>query len=238
MISVIIPVYNQGKKLSKCLESLLAQSIKDIEVIIVNDGSSDSTQEVAEKARASFESEGIKYQVLKHENQGAPAARNSGFQIARGKYTLFCDADTIFKPDCFKIMLENLEAHQEASYVYSAFYWGKKLFRLSPFSERKLKDMPFIHTNSLIRTEHFPITGWDENIKRLQDWDLWLTMLDEGHIGYWIDRPLFKICPKGTMSDWLPSFAYKLFPFLSKVKKYHKAVAIIKEKHRLSKPSK
>lgn len=232
MISIIIPVYNQGGKINKCLKSILAQSIKDFEVIIVNDGSTDSSQKVAEKARVGFEKQGLNYKVLRQENQGAPTARNAGFQEAKGKYLLFCDSDIVLKPDCLKMMLENLEAHPEASYVYSSFYWGRKIFRLNPFSRRKLKEMPFIHTTSLIRANHFPETGWDQSIKRFQDWDLWLTMLEEGHIGYWIDRPLFKVAStKGTISDWLPSFAYKLFPFLPGVKKYYKAMAIIKEKH-------
>lgn len=233
MISVIIPVYNQEKRLKKCLKSLLEQTIKDIEVIIVNDGSTDRSQEIAEKMRPEFENLGIKYKILEHENGGAPRARNSGFQVARGKYTLFCDADSILKPDCLETMLENLEAHSDISYVYSAFWWGKKLFRLSPFSEEKLREMPYIHTMSLIKTDHFPITGWDESIKKLQDWDLWLTMLDGGYVGYWIDKPLFKIHPNGTMSNWLPSFAYKLLPFLPGVRKYNKAVAAIKKKHNL-----
>ncbi|MBD3247984.1 glycosyltransferase [Candidatus Falkowbacteria bacterium] len=234
MISIIIPVYNQAKKLKKCLKSILSQTYKDIEVIVVNDGSTDKSQEIAEEMKPKFEELDISYRILKHKNEGAPAARNGGFQVAKGKYTLFCDADAVLKEDCLETMLDNLERRPEASYVYSAFYWGKKLFKLCPFSAKKLKEMPYIHTISLIKTEHFPITGWDEGLKRLQDWDLWLSMLKEGHIGYWIDRPLFRICPNGTISDWLPSFAYKLLPFLPKVRKYNQAVATIKEKHHLN----
>ncbi len=234
MISIIIPVYNQAKFLKKCLQSILDQTYKDNEILIVNDGSTDDSGEVAENFRPKFEELGVRYEVLTHDNEGAPAARNSGFQIAKGEYTLFCDADAVLKPDCLQTMLDNLKNHPEASFVYSAFYWGRKLFKLCPYSAAKLKKMPYIHTVSLIKTEHFPVTGWDQNIKRLQDWDLWLTMLDQKHIGYWIDEPLFKIHPKGTMSDWLPSFTYKLLPFLPAVKKYNQAQKIIKEKHHLN----
>lgn len=234
MISVIIPVYNQAQLLKKCLKSILEQTYKDIEVIIINDGSTDKSGETAAEFREKFEELGINYRVLKHENEGAPAARNSGFQVSKGEYVIFCDADAVLEPRCLEIMLENLKQHPEVSFVYSAFRWGRKLFKLSPYSKAKLREMPYIHTISLIRTKDFPITGWDQNIKRLQDWDLWLTMLEEGHTGYWIDRPLFRIQPGGTMSDWLPSLAYKLLPFLPKVKKYNQAKETIKKKHKLN----
>ena len=91
-----------------------------------------------------------------------------------------------------------------------------------------------MHSASFIRREHFSSVGWDESIKKLQDWDLWLTMLEQGHTGIWIGQILFKAQTGGTMSSWLPSFAYKLFPFLPSVKKYKKAVKIIKKKHGLS----
>jgi len=63
---------------------------------------------------------------------------------------------------------------------------------------------------------------------------LWLRMTAQGKKGLWLDKILFTIAPGGTISSWLPSFAYKLLPFLPAVKKYQKAMAIIKEKHELS----
>ena len=95
--------------------------------------------------------------------------------------------------------------------------------------------MPYIHTMSLIRANDFPKHGWDENIKKLQDWDLWLTMSSQGKKGIFIDKFLFKIYPGGTMSSWIPSIFYKIFPFLPKVKKYNRAVKAIKDKHHLCK---
>jgi hypothetical protein len=86
---------------------------------------------------------------------------------------------------------------------------------------------------SLIRRSDFPETGWDESIKKLQDWDLWLTMLEQGHVGLWINKILFRVTPGGTISSWLPAAAYKLLPFLPAVKKYKAAVKIVKAKHGL-----
>jgi hypothetical protein len=146
----------------------------------------------------------------------------------------FCDADAVLKPRALEKMLYTLESNPTASYCYSSFLWGRKTFKLWPFDPEKLKEMPYIHSMSLIRREHFPESGWDESIKKLQDWDLWLTMLENGYYGVYIDEVLFKVKPGGTISSWLPAFAYKYFKFLPAVKKYNRAVKIIKEKHNLS----
>ncbi|MBU2456405.1 glycosyltransferase family 2 protein, partial [Patescibacteria group bacterium] len=234
MISIIIPIYNQADKLPKCLDSILNQTYKNYEVIIVNDGSTDNVNEVIKKfndvGSRTPDTPDILY-ALRVMRKGAPSARNYGFKKSQGNYILFCDADIILKPTALKIMLKTLNKHQEASYVYSSFLWGWKLFKVGEFNPEKLKTGPCIHTTALIRKEHFPKFGWDESIKKLQDWDLWLTMLEQNHIGYWIDQVLFTAQPGGTISNWLPSFVYRLFPFLPSVKKYKKAVKIIKEKH-------
>jgi hypothetical protein len=94
--------------------------------------------------------------------------------------------------------------------------------------------MPYIHTTTLLRRDHFPSAGWDENIRKLQDWDFYLTMLDEGHTGHWIDQVLFTIRPGGVYSHWMPKSFYRFFPFLSSVQRYEKAVAIVKKKHHLN----
>ncbi len=227
MISIIIPVYNQANKLEKCLQTIKSQVYKNYEIIIVDDGSSDNLDDVVHKNKSNFES----FFYFKQENKGAPSARNLGKSKARGEYLFFCDADARLRDDCLAVMHKNISQNKNISYVYSSFYWGRKKFKLFPFDEQKLKKMPYIHTMSLIRAKDFPKSGWDENIKKLQDWDLYLTMLEDGKKGFWIDDFLFKIDPGGTMSSWLPSFAYKIMPFLPEVKKYKRAMQIIKTKH-------
>ena len=232
MISVIIPVFNAEESLRCCLDSLFLQTYRNIEVIIVNDASTDKSLDIAKEYIKQMQEEGIPYKIINHENNtGAPSARNHGFQGSKGDYIFFCDADAVLEKDCFYEMVQALENNPGVSYAYSSFYWGKKLFKLWPFDGKKLRQMPYVHSSSLIRSKDFPITGWDENIKRLQDWDLWLTMLDENHKGIHIDKVLFQVCAGGTMSNWLPSIAYKLAPFLPEVKKYKSALKIVKEKH-------
>ncbi len=232
MISIIIPVYNGAAKIIQTLKSIQNQTYRDFEVIIVNDGSTDGTENVCADYFKKITADNS-YFFINQKNQGAPAARNRGWQESKGEYLFFCDADATLHPQALDILINDLESHPEASYAYSSFMWGKKLFKLGEFIPEKLHKMPYIHTMALIRSNDFPESGWDINIKKLQDWDLWLTMLDKNKIGVWVPQVLFFVSPGGTISSWLPSFAYKLFPFLPAVKKYKKALNIVKEKHGL-----
>lgn len=231
MISIIIPIYNHAHTIAKCLDSLLNQTFKEIEVIAVNDGSIDNIDAVIEKYKIIYKQAGYNLLYLSQKNQGAPTARNAGFKISKGDYLFFCDADSVLQPDALEKMLKTLEINPSKSFACSSFLWGNKLFKVGPYSEDKLRKAPYIHTMALIRKGDFP--GWDESIKKFQDWDLWLTMLANGKKGIWIDEILFNLSPGGVISSWLPSFAYKLFPFLKQVKKYNKAMKVIKEKHKL-----
>lgn len=233
MISIVIPVYNQALKLSKALASIERQTYKDWEVIIVNDGSSDDPEKMFSSFSLNTRAEN-RFLFLSQDNQGAPAARNRGLAEAKGDFVLFCDADAVLFPSALEDLLSLLKSSPEASYAYPSFRWGKKQFKVGPFSAEKLKTGPYIHTMALIRKEALPTPAWDESVKKFQDWDLWLRMLAEGKKGVWLDKTLFTIAPGGTISSWLPSFAYKLLPFLPTVKKYQKAMTIIKQKHGLS----
>ncbi len=233
---MIIPAYNAGKTIEWCLHFIFEQSYQNFEVIVVNDGSNDSTREKLEKAKRAL---GDRIRILHQQNRGAPAARNRGAKEAKGEYLIFCDADIVMQEDCLKKMVHALEEHTDASYAYSSFKFGWKKFKLWPFDAARLRRMPYIHTTSLIRAEHFPKTGWDESVKRLQDWDLWLTMLEHGHTGVWIPAVLFTVVnTKGTMSRWMPAFCYKIPKWLgirlASVTRYNEAVARIKQKHGLS----
>lgn len=233
MISIIIPVYNQAKKLELTLKSILQQDFKDWELIIVNDGSRDKPEAVFTSVLEKFNVEN-RFLFLNQENKGAPAARNRGYRKAQGDYLFFCDADASLLPGALSILFQALQAQPQVSYAYSSFLWGRKLFKLGPFDPSRLQREPYIHTMSLIRASDFPDQAWDESIKKFQDWDLWLTMMESGKSGVWVNKVLFKIAPGGHISSWLPAFAYKLLPFLPSVKKYKEAMAIIKKKHGLS----
>lgn len=230
MISVIIPVYNQAEHLENCLDGVKKQTCDNYEIIIVNDGSTDGIIDVIRKFKQIF---GFKLSYYEQENKGACAARNNGAKYAKGEYAIFCDADVVMEPEMLEIMLKTLRNNPNAGFCYSSFIWGRKKFKLWPYDPEKLKKMPYITTTSLIRMKYFPC--FDETLKKFQDWDLWLKMMEQGHNGIWVDKILFKISTVGTqtMSCWLPSLAYKLLPWLAQVKKYNQAMKIIKKKHNL-----
>jgi len=223
-ISIVIPVYNQAKTIKKTLKSIFQQTFKDFEVIVVNDGSTDAILAVLRPFQT-------KIRLFSQDNKGASVARNFGFSKSNGEYIIFCDSDVVMKPNMLKDMLSVLEKKKAFGYVYSSFKFGWKKFKLFPFDEKRLKEMPYIHTTSLMRREVFP--KFDESLKKFQDWDLFLTMLENGHKGIWINKVLFKIKSGGTMSSWLPKFFYRALPFLKDVRRYNEAREIIKKKHKL-----
>ncbi len=230
MISIIIPVHNQADKISFCLESIALQTERDLELIIVDDGSNDNVHEVVDQFIAKHPSQAVHF--FSKQNEGSNPTRNFGFAKSTGDFVIFCDADVVMNPQMLAKMKQTLEINPDKSFVFSSFYYGAKLFKLFPYDETRLKKMPYIHTSSLIRRADFP--GFDPTLKRLQDWDLWLTMLESGKKGIWIDEPLYKtLLGKGHMSNWLPKVTYKLLPFLASVKKYKAAVMTIKTKHKL-----
>lgn len=230
IISIIIPIYNQASKIGDCLQSILKQTYSDWEVIVVNDGSTDSIDEVIASWKVKFPADRFFY--FSKDNEGSNPSRNFGAAKARGEYFLFCDADITLKSEMLKKMFTTLSDQPEISFVYCSFYYGSKLFKLFSYDEDRLRRMPYIHTTSLLRREHFP--GFDNSIRRLQDWDLWLTMLSEGHRGTWLNEPLFKVKTSGHISTWVPRITYKILPFLPTVKKYKASVAHIKNKHDLA----
>jgi glycosyltransferase involved in cell wall biosynthesis len=89
LISIIIPVYNVEKYLSECLDSIMNQTFSDIEIICINDGSTDNSLAYLEK----YSQKGSRVIVINQENKGQAVARNIGIKAAKGKYVLFVDSD-------------------------------------------------------------------------------------------------------------------------------------------------
>lgn len=232
LVSVVVPTYQHAATLSRCLDSILSQTYQNIELIVVNDGSTDATPQVLEAYQEVTK-------IIHQDNQGANPARNRGLQAATGEFVIFCDADVRMKPEMIECLLETLEKHPEASYAYSAFRFGWKRFGGVPFSPERLRERNFIHTTCLVRRSDFP--GFDERIKRLQDWDVWLTMLEQGKQGTLVPAELFTVAVSGNSrigSSWLPSFMYRIpwqrLPWRPQViNRYEAARSIIEQKHGL-----
>lgn len=232
LISIIIPVYNHLPELKKSLESISRQTYRDFEVIIIDDGSEKGIEKEIKKEKYNFS-----ISSFHQENSGAPAARNYGFKLSKGEFVIFWDADILAQPEMLQKMHNVLTIHPEASYVYSDFYYGIKKMPAGKFDAERLKKENYITTATLIRRED--VVEWDESLKRFQDWDYWLALLDKNKIGIYIPEYLFATIPhKSGISKWLPKFAYKkpwryLPIFSKKVKAYEEAKNIILKKHGL-----
>lgn len=106
-ISVVIPAYNSERFLAETLDCLLGQTLKDIQIIIVNDGSTDGTADII----ADYAEKNNNIVSLNQENAGVSAARNNGIEHAEGKYTLFLDSDDLLSPDALEMIYNGLEAN-------------------------------------------------------------------------------------------------------------------------------
>ena len=105
LVSVLIPVYNVEKYLSRCLESILKQTLTQIEIICVNDGSTDGSLEILEK----YQKEDSRIIIINKENGGLPSARNAGLDRAKGKYVGFVDSDDFVEPNMFEKLYRTAE---------------------------------------------------------------------------------------------------------------------------------
>lgn len=231
-VSIVIPTYQHANTIRRCIESILHQTYASIEIIVVNDGSTDNTAMVLKEFAG-------KIRVIHQENAGANVARNRGFAEATGEFVMFCDADVLMAPHMIERFVQQLNAHPEASYAYGGFRFGWKVFRGVAFDADALRRMNFVHTTSLVRRKDFP--GFDPVMKRFQDWDVWLTMLEQQRTGVLVPGVWCRVLIDGESrigSSWLPSFVYRLpWKYVGwkpqRVARYEAAREVIVKKHRL-----
>lgn len=180
-VSVIIPCYNQAEYLPAALSSVLNQTFQDWECIIVNDGSNDSTKEVA------FEwvQKDNRFRCLEKENGGLCNARNDGIKYSVGDYILPLDADDKIGIKYLEESTKVLDRQIDIGIVYcEAEFFGEKTGRyiLQDFSEDKMLRMNLIFCSALFRkSDYLQTKGYNPNmIYGLEDWDLWLSLIETG----------------------------------------------------------
>ena len=136
-VSVIVPVYNVGKYLTKCLESLVNQTLEDIEIIVVNDGSTDQSDEIIKKYKMQYPD---KIVALEKENGGLSDARNFGLDFANGEYIAFLDSDDYVDKTLYEKMYKTA-VEEKSDMVECDFYWTyptqKKVDTRLPYHDKK-----------------------------------------------------------------------------------------------------
>jgi len=179
-VSVLMAVYNGEKYLPEAIESILNQTFTDFEFLIVDDGSTDRTQEIIN----SYQDPRIKL-ISNPENVGLTRSLNRGLDRARGEYVARMDSDDISVPERFAKQQTYMDAHNEVAVCGT---WARDIdaegqvtgVRETPVGddlEREYwRPSPIIHPSAMIRRAHLNGLRYDEQIRYAQDFDLWLRL--------------------------------------------------------------
>ena len=180
LVSVIIPCYNQGEFLEECLTSVYDSSYKQVEVIVINDGSTDNSIEIISSLNSKF-----KFTLIDQLNLGPSSARNNGVIASKGKYILPLDADDKIGRTYIQNALIQLESNEKTGIVYcKSEFFGEKQgeWKLPNYSFEQMLTQNLIFNCALFRRQDFDKTlGYNPNMKEgWEDWDFWLTLIEIG----------------------------------------------------------
>jgi len=212
-VSVILPTYNRGWIVAEAIESVLSQTFKDYELIVVDDGSTDDTAKILQ----GFQDHIL---VITQENRGVSAARNRGMAKARGRYFAFLDSDDLWLSEKLSEQTSFFASHPHALICQTEEIWIRNGARVNPKEKhKKLSGDIFIPSLALclvspsavmIRRELFDdVGGFDESLPACEDYDLWLRVSWKYPV-YLINK--FLIMKRGGHADQL-SRAYGLDRF-------------------------
>lgn len=199
-VSVVIPAYNSAATIVRAVESVLCQCEPNLEIIVVDDGSTDGT---AELLAVRYPEQVI---VIRQENRGAAAARNRGIAAARGEYVAFLDADDEWMPEKLRLQIAQMEANLGAALCFADMsHWehGREV-NSSYLRERgmgacggsifnHLLQECFIFTPTVVvrRTVFEAVGSFDESLRICEDYDLWLRIAERFELIF-VDAPLLK----------------------------------------------
>lgn len=197
-ISVVIPAYNAETWVGGAITSVLEQDRRPHEVVVVDDGSTDATSQVV----ADF---GDRVRIIRHENRGLGAARNSGARCASGRAVLFLDADDLLLPNGLAVLDEALEEFPSAGVINPGFELEDPQGSISRptswvraprrFSRRSLPRVIYANpllANSLVRKEVVDAYPYDETLPACEDLDLWLRLLRDDVQVVRLNRPIIR----------------------------------------------
>jgi|TARA_A100001518_G_C1213580_1_gene56229 glycosyltransferase involved in cell wall biosynthesis len=180
-ISVIIPCFNHAKYIVESMNSVMNQTFNDFECIIVNDGSTDNSEEVI----LNWISKDKRFKYLYQDNYGLSKARNTGISFSSAKYILPLDSDDKISSHYLEACINVLEKQDEVKIVYGeAYFFGKKTkkWNLKKYNFEELLYKNMIYCTGLFRKEDWKLVGgYDENLKEgLEDWEFWINILKNG----------------------------------------------------------
>jgi glycosyltransferase involved in cell wall biosynthesis len=204
LFSVVIPAHNAARTLADALNSVLIQSCQQFEIIVVDDGSTDATAEIAERTG------GNRVRAVTQEQAGVSAARNRGIGLARAPWVSFLDADDLWLPSYLSKMESAIQMNPAISLLFTdAWYYDESARRIlrHPMMARTrptsdLSDNPsgfltallagnFVFTSATASTEALlTLGGYDTELSHAEDYDLWLRLAATGRRSTFIGGPL------------------------------------------------
>ena len=201
-ISILMGIYNCAPTLSEAIDSILAQTYEDWELILCDDGSKDNTYELANEYKEQYPDKIILLQNEK--NAGLNYTLNKCLQHATGEYVARMDGDDISLPERFQKEIEFLDGHPEYAIVSTSMIffdengdWGRKNVIQKPEKKDFIKHSPvFCHAPCMIRREAIERVGGytvDEKMLRFEDVNLWYKLYGAGYKGYNLEEPLYKM---------------------------------------------
>lgn len=193
-VSVIIPTYNSAHYLMQAVESVLSQTFRDLEILVIDDGSTDETEVVMRQY-------GAPVRYIRQRNSGVSAARNRGIAESRGRYIAFLDADDTWYPHKLERQLAALDKHRGYQLCYSAFTLATAdLTPIRVVQSRRfggaVEDL-LLRGNVvgsicsvLCKRSLFKVVGdFDPSLSQCADWDMWLRLATQTEFLY-MDEPL------------------------------------------------
>lgn len=193
-VSVIIPAYNQGHYLGEAIQSVLDQTYPDFELVVVDDGSTDKTAQVA----CSFSDPRVRY--IHQENRGLSAARNTGILRSSGEYLTFLDSDDLFVADKLETLLNAMQRDPSLGFVAGqAVLIDENGLPLGKVFDTPLPENPVhlllwnpLHVCSvMLRRDWQQRVGlFDESLRAYEDWDMWLRLARAGCRMGWVAHPV------------------------------------------------
>jgi hypothetical protein len=183
-VSVVVPCFQHGRHLAEAVESVLAQAGVVVDVTIVDDGSTDSTPDVA---RALVAAHGGRVRLVTTVNSGHPAhPRNAGVRASEAEYVLCLDADDRLTPGYLAACAAALDAHPDAGFAYGdyeAFGDADFVERTPPYDAARLPFVNFLGSASMFRRAAWEAVGGYDGSVGYEDWDFWIGCADAGWHG-------------------------------------------------------
>ncbi len=192
-VSIIIPTYNRANLLREAIDSVLAQTYQDFELLIVDDGSTDNTRDLATEY-------GNRVTYVFQENRGVSGTRNLGIRLSTGEYIAFLDSDDLWLPDKLERQVAIMDQNPDLLLCHTEEIWIRRGVRVNPKKKHKKYSgyifqycLPLcvISPSSVMirRTLCEKVGYFDENLPACEDYDLWLRVTKEYPV-YFIETPL------------------------------------------------